>query len=84
MAKQWRNGIAQVNDVDYEARNASVGLAKSLVGGVVAARNSVVIKERSALDLNGPNKSREIERKCFSVETGYKKIRKPAVFKINN
>ena len=66
-----------MNDVHYDARNASVGLAKSLVVGVVATRNhrdSVVNKERSALDSNGPNRSREIERNCFSVETGYKTL----------
>ena len=74
LAKQWRNGIGQVNDVEYDARNASVGLAKSLVVGVVAARNQRVIKERSALDSNGPNRSREIERNCFSVEIGYKSL----------
>ena len=61
-----------MNDVHYDARNASVGLAKSLVVGVVAAGNSVVIKERSALDSIGPNRSRETERNCFSVEIGYK------------
>ena len=76
--------IGQVNDVDYDARNASVGLAKSLVVvRVVAALYYVVIKERSALDSNGQNRSREIERNCFSIETGYKRLEKQ-LFIINN